>query len=157
MVDERADGRAGADPIDWEAWRRRLVQALDFRTAEPRFRDLFAAGGTFQDPSMAATTDIASAEASTVAFCPDFHQDLTSFRHGDDWATFEWLGTGTFVGLGDGSGKGAVMALAGMTMVSVDAAGLVTGYRDYLDRQEMIEKVQAAIAGPSASGPSMRP
>lgn len=154
MDEHRSGGRAEDDPIDWDAWRQRLLQALDFRIGEPRLRDLFAPGGTFQDPSMAPTSDIAAAEAATLAFCPDFHQDLTTFRHGDDWAVFEWSGTGTFVGLPDGSGKGATMTLEGMTMVSVDSDGRINGYRDYLDRQEMIERVQAAIAAPPPIKPT---
>lgn len=150
MDEQRSGGRPGDDPIDWDAWRRRLVQALDFRIAEPRLRDLFAPGGTFQDPAMAPTTDIASAEAATLAFCPDFHQDLTSFRHGADWAVFEWLGTGTFVGLPNGSGKGATMALEGMTRVLVAADGLVVDYRDYLDQKGTMDQVEAALAGPGS-------
>ena len=152
------DGRQSSEQppsgaIDWDTWRERLVQALDFRVAEPAFRDLFAPGGSFQDPNMAATTDIAAAEASTLAFCPDWHQELTSFGHGEDWAVFQWYGEGSFLGLPDGAAAGATMILEGMTMVSVDRGGRVTSWRDYLDRKEMIDQVKAAVRA-GAEGPT---
>lgn len=140
---QRREQPAGTS-IDWDAWRDRLVEALDFRLAEPAFRDLFAPGGSFQDPSMSPTTDIGSAEAATLAFCPDWHQELTSFRHGEDWAVFQWYGEGTFPGLPDGSAAGATLSQEGMTIVSVDRAGRITSYRDYLDRKEMTDQVKAA-------------
>ncbi len=131
--------------IDWDLWRARVVQALDFRVDDPAFGVLFAPGGTFQDPNMAATTDIASAEASTLAFCPDWHQELASFHHGEDWAVFQWYGEGSFIGLPDGTAQGVTMAMEGMTIVSVDRNGRVTSWRDYLDRKETIDKVTAAV------------
>jgi hypothetical protein len=58
---------------------------------------------------------------------------------------FEWIGRGTF-SLPGVPGAGTPVSIHGATIVEVDAAGLVTRWRDYLDRKEPEEQILAAIA-----------
>lgn len=135
--------------IDWDAWRARLEQSLGFAASEVPFHDLFAPGGTFTDPANPPTQDIVAIEELTLSFCTDWGQEVTSFRHGDDWAIFEWTGSGSFSGLPDGRAKGIRVSQTGMTLVEVDSVGLITYYRDYLDRKEVFDQVKAALRAES--------
>jgi hypothetical protein len=131
--------------IDWDQWQRDLVHALDHRAGPPDFPQLFAPGGTFQDPAHAPTEDVAAVTHLTGSVFPDWHTEVRTFRHGEDWAVFEWDGHGSFVGTPDGKGKGAPILTTGMTTVEVDADGRITRWRDYLDRQEPIDQIKAAL------------
>jgi hypothetical protein len=135
----------GHRPLDWDEWRCCVERALDFRDDAVHLHDLFADGGVFQDPANQPTTDIAAIEAITVRFCPDWRETIVNFRHGEDWAVFEWNGRGHFAGRADGAGRGVELTLSGMSMVEVDAAGRIVRYRDYLDRKDVIDQVEAAL------------
>lgn len=112
---------------DWDAWARRVEQALDVANRKDTdFQDLFARGATFIDPTQTKTTDeLPDVSRATAHIFPDWTQEVTSIRGGDDWAAFEWIGRGTY--------KTTKVEMEGVTLVDVDAEGLVTQWRDYFD------------------------
>jgi hypothetical protein len=129
-----------------------LEAALDMRTGG-RFRDLFAPGARFADPANAPTEDLRDIQLQTKAVMPDWHQEVTSIRGGDDWAFFEWIGYATYTAPGgNGPGHGTPITMHGATIIEVDDAGLITSWRDYLDRKEPEQQIKAAAkrerAGP---------
>jgi hypothetical protein len=131
--------------IDWARWELDLVHALDHRAGPPDFVDLFAPGGTFQDPAHEPTTEVAAVTALTGSVFPDWHTELVSLRHGQDWAVFEWIGHATFAGTQDGRGAGAPVTTRGITVVAVNSDGKILRWRDYLDRQEPIDQIKRAL------------
>ena len=77
---------------------------------------------------------------------------------GDDWAWFEWTGTATYGGQ-EAVGMAPIpIEMHGATVVEVDADGLVTRWRDYLDTNEPAQQIAAGLAagrvdaGPPGSG-----
>ena len=86
--------------MDWDAWARRTEEALDFTTAG-RWRDLFAPDAVFGDPNTPSTTDLRSVQRGTAEVFPDWRQEITTIRGGDDWAVFEWIGRATYAGRGE--------------------------------------------------------
>jgi hypothetical protein len=136
------------DPMstrDWDAFAHTLESALDSRTPGG-FRELFAAGARFADPANASTDDIAGIQRQTRAVMPDWRQDITSIRGGEDWAVFEWIGHATYHAPGgEGPGHGAAITMHGATIIEVDETGLITSWRDYLDRKEPEQQIKAAI------------
>jgi hypothetical protein len=138
--------------MDWDDWARRAEAALDFRR-QGRWRDLFAEGAEFGDPNTPSTTDLKSVQSGTAKVFPDWRQEITSIRGGDDWAVFEWIGRATYAGRGpDDPVDGTPIEMHGATIVEVDADGLVTVWRDYLDRKE--PEVQLRRAARSAKPPT---
>jgi hypothetical protein len=131
--------------MDWEAWARRAEAALDV-ASRGDWQGLFAPGAVFGDPQTPSTTNLRSIAKQTRTIFPDWRQEITTIRGGDDWAVFEWIGRGTFSMPGV-PGVGTAVSIHGATIVEVDAAGLVTRWRDYLDRKEPEEQILAAIAG----------
>jgi hypothetical protein len=130
---------------DWETFARTLEAALDMR-AGGRFRDLFAPGARFADPANAPTEDLRDIQLQTKAVMPDWHQDITSIRGGDDWAFFEWIGHATYAAPGgEGPGHGTPITMHGATIIEVDDAGLITSWRDYLDRKEPEQQIKSAV------------
>src|SRR5438477_309064 len=77
--------------MDWDAWARRAEQAIDMRSGGD-WKGLFAPGATFADPANAATDDLRDISRQTRVVFPDWSQEITSIRGGDDWAVFEWIG-----------------------------------------------------------------
>ena len=133
--------------MDWDAWARRAEQALDF-TSAGRWRDLFAADAVFGDPHTPSTTDLRSVQRGTAKIFPDWRQEITTIRGGDDWAVFEWIGRATYAGQGDDDPlAGTAIEMHGATIVEVDEAGLVTQWRDYLDRKEPENQLRARARG----------
>jgi len=131
--------------VDWDAWARRAEAALD--SADGRdWRGLFAPGAKFSDPATTTPTqDLEEIASGTRAIFPDWTQEITSIRGGDDWAAFEWIGRGTYTPpTPDQPGAGARIEMHGVTLIEVDAAGLVTTWRDYLDRKEPEQQIRAA-------------
>jgi hypothetical protein len=129
---------------DWDAFARQLERALDSRTPGG-FRDLFAPGARFADPANASTEDIADIQRQTRAVMPDWRQDITSIRGGEDWAVFEWVGHATFRTPGSEGPDGVPITMHGATIIEVDDAGLITSWRDYLDRKEPEQQIKAAL------------
>ena len=127
--------------MDWEAWARRAEQALDV-AKRGDWKGLFAPGARFSDPNTPSTTDVRQISRDTRAIFPDWTQEITSIRGGDDWAVFEWIGRATYEGE---PGRGAHIEMHGATIVEVDADGLVTSWRDYLDRKEPENQIRRAI------------
>ena len=121
------------DGAAWEAWARKVERAVDME-AKGDWKGLFAPRATFADPANPATDDLRSISRQTRAVFPDWTQEITSIRGGDDWAVFEWIGRATY--------KGAPVEMHGATIVEVDADGLVTHWRDYLDRKEPEEQIR---------------
>ena len=126
--------------MDWDAWARKVEAAVDM-AAQGDWKGLFAAGATFADPANAPTEDLRDIVRQTRVF-PDWTQEITSIRGGDDWAVFEWIGRATYEGE---PGRGARIEMHGATIVEVDADGLVTSWRDYLDRKEPENQIRKAV------------
>jgi hypothetical protein len=130
---------------DWGGFARTLEAALDSRTPGG-FPELFAPGARFADPHNAPTEDIGDIQRQTRAVMPDWHQDITSIRGGDDWACFEWIGHATYRAPGgEGPGDGTPITMHGATIIEVDDGGLITSWRDYLDRKEPEQQIKAAV------------
>ena len=123
---------------DWNAWARRVEQALDVATRKDTdFQDLFAPGATFVDPTQIKTTDeLPDVSRATARIFPDWTQEVTSIRGDDSWAAFEWIGRGTF--------KTTKVEMEGVTLVHVDEQGLVTHWRDYFDMKGVEEQFRRA-------------
>lgn len=130
--------------MDWEDWARRAERALNVE-ARGDWKGLFAPDATFGDPHTPSTKDLRAVARHTRKIFPDWRQEIARIRGGDGWAVFEWVGRGTFNQEGM-PGSGTPVTIHGATIVEVDAAGLVTSWRDYLDRKEPEEQILAAIA-----------
>ncbi len=131
--------------MDWDAWARRAEQCLA-ATGEGSWKDLFAEGARFSDPQTTKpTTDLGKISRDTLAMFPDWRQEITSIRGGEDWAVFEWVGRATYSPHNEGPGAGAEIEMHGATIVELDDHGLVTRWRDYLDRKEPEEQILKAL------------
>jgi hypothetical protein len=129
--------------MDWETWARRAERALDV-AGRGDWVGLFAPDAHYGDPQTPSTKDVRSIARQTRAIFPDWRQEITCIRGGDRWAVFEWIGRGIFTMPG-APGDGTPITMRGATIVEVDDAGLVTAWRDYLDRKEPEEQILAAI------------
>ena len=120
--------------MDWEAWARKAEAAIDV-AAGGDWKGLFAADARFSDPANPETGDLRKIARETREVFPDWTQEITSIRGTDDWAVFEWVGRATY--------RGEVpIEMHGATVVEVDADGLVTMWRDYLDRKEPEDQIR---------------
>ena len=135
--------------MDWEAWARRAEQALDV-AKHGDWKGLFAESATFGDPHTPSTNDLRSISRQTRKVFPDWTQEITTIRGGENWAVFEWIGRGTF-SMPDMPGAGAKVTMHGATIIEVNDQGLVTKWRDYLDRKEPEEQILAAISSSTTS------
>jgi len=126
--------------VDWEAWAR-AYESMDGPDA---FAALFAPEGVFCDPVTPWTTDVRMVASDTDAIFPDWAQRIDTIRGGDDWAVFEWTGTGTFA---RPDGPGIPIVMEGATIIVVDANGLILTWRDYLDTNEPMGQISAGLAG----------
>ena len=136
--------------MNWEAWARRAEKALDV-AKRGNWNGLFAPGATFGDPHTPSTKDLGRVSRQTARIFPDWTQEITSIRGAETWAVFEWIGRGTFTPA-DTPGNGTAVVMHGATIIEVDPEGLVTHWRDYLDRKEPEEQILAAIAAKSEQG-----
>jgi limonene-1,2-epoxide hydrolase len=125
---------------DWDAWARAFEQVH----GPDEFAGLFAPGGRFRDPVTPWTTDLRKVARDTDAIFPDWAQRVDRIRGGDDWAVFEWTGTGTFTA--DGHPEVPIV-MEGATVIEVDADGQVTSWRDYLDTNEPTQQIKAGLEG----------
>ena len=100
---------------DWDAWARKVERALDVvNRTDTDFQDLFAPDATFIDPTQVAKTpELPEVSRATQAIFPDWTQEVTSIRGGDDWAAFEWIGRGTFTWKGKSTGRAIEIMAAG--------------------------------------------
>jgi len=129
--------------MDWEAWARRAERALDV-AQRGDWKGLFAPGATFGDPHTPSTRDLRSISSQTRRIFPDWTQEITGIRGTGEWAFFEWIGRGTYT-RPDAPGDGTPITMHGATVVEVDADGLVTYWRDYLDRKQPEDQIISAI------------
>ncbi len=129
---------------DWDAFARTLEAALDMRS-RGKFLELFAPSATFADPANTPTDDLRDIQRQTKAVMPDWHQEITSIRGGDDWAFFEWIGRATYRARDGGPGDGTPITMHGATVIEVDGDGLITSWRDYLDRKEPEDQIRRAV------------
>ena len=129
---------------DWDAFARTLEAALDMKT-KGGFRELFAPGARFADPANPPTDDLQDIQRQTRAVMPDWRQEITSIRGGDDWACFEWTGYATYHARNGGPGDGTAIEMHGATIIEVNDDGLITSWRDYLDRKEPEDQIRAAL------------
>ena len=131
--------------MDWEAWARRFEA-----TGGPDdFAALFADDGVFCDPVTPWTTDVRKVATDTDSMFPDWAQRIDRIRGGDDWAVFEWTGTGTFTSPGV---PGVPISMSGATVVEVDGDGKVTSWRDYLDTNEPTQQIQTGLERATEGG-----
>jgi SnoaL-like protein len=131
--------------MDWQAWARKAERAIDV-AGRGDWKGLFAPGATFHDPATPGTTDLRAISRDTRDAFPDWTQEITSIRGGADWAVFEWIGRATYRAKDPGEpGHGAAIEMHGATIVEVDADGLVTRWRDYLDRKEPEQQIRRFI------------
>lgn len=131
--------------MDWDAWARRFEEA-----DADGFESLFATERTFEDPVTAPTADVRGVSELTASVFPDWRRRVDVIRGGEDWAVFEWTGTATYRGPGAAEGEGVPVVMHGATVVEVDADGLVTRWRDYLDTNEPLSQIQAGPGGDRA-------
>lgn len=129
--------------MNWDDWARKTERALDMEEGGD-WKGLFAADATFGDPHTPSTKDLRSVARHTRKIFPDWRQEITTIRGGDRWAVFEWIGRGTFT-MADTPGSGTPIEMHGATIVEINEAGLVTWWRDYLDRKEPEEQILTAI------------
>jgi len=131
--------------MDWEAWARKAELAIDV-AGRGDWKGLFAPGATFADPATTTpTSDLGTISRGTREVFPDWAQEITSIRGGERWAVFEWVGRATYTPAETGApGAGARIEMHGATIVEVDDDGLVTSWRDYLDRREPEDQIRAA-------------
>ena len=125
---------------EWEAWARTFEQIH----GPDHFASLFAPGGVFCDPVTPWTTDVRKVASDTDGVFPDWAQRVDRIRGGDDWAVFEWTGTGTFTAP---DRPGVAITMSGATVIEVDGDGKVTSWRDYLDTNEPMQQIKAAFGG----------
>ena len=138
--------------VDWQAWARDVEGRLDV-AGRGDWKGLFAPGATFTDPVSDHTSDVRQVARATRALFPDWTQEITWIRGGDDWAFFEWVGRATYTPPGGGPGAGARIEMHGGTVVEVDAEGRVVRWRDYLDRKEPEDQIRrAARSSPGSPG-----
>jgi hypothetical protein len=130
--------------VDWEAWARRAEAAIDVANRGD-WKGLFAPGASFADPANAATGDLRDIVRQTRDAFPDWTQEITWIRGGDDWAVFEWIGRATYKGE-------APVVMHGATVVEIDGDGLVTRWQDYLDRKEPEEQIRRWYAERTSAG-----
>ena len=125
--------------MDWDAWARsyEVIEGPD------AFAALFAQGGVFCDPVTPWTTDVRKVATDTDHIFPDWRQRIDVIRGGEDWAVFEWTGTGTFQTEGE---AGIPIEMHGATVIAVDADGKVTSWRDYLDTNEPAQQITQGLA-----------
>jgi hypothetical protein len=130
---------------DWDAWARQVERALDVvNRSDTDFQNLFAADAVFIDPTQTkSTAELPDVSRATQAIFPDWTQEVTSIRGGDDWAAFEWIGRGTFTWKGK---AGEAVEMDGVTLVEVDSEGLVTRWRDYFDMKGVEEQMRSGLA-----------
>jgi limonene-1,2-epoxide hydrolase len=131
---------------DWAEWARTFESVH----GPDAFAALFAPDGVFCDPVTPWTTDVRKVARDTDAIFPDWSQRVDRIRGGEDWAVFEWTGTGT-IKMGDG--PGIAISMQGATVIDVDAEGKVTSWRDYLDTNGPTQQIQAGLEGAGRSGP----
>jgi limonene-1,2-epoxide hydrolase len=129
--------------MDWDAWAR-AYENLD---GPDGFAALFAPGGRFCDPVTTWTTDVRKVASDTEVLFPDWAQKVDSIRGSDDWALFEWTGTGTFA---VEAKPGIPIVMHGATVIEVDGDGKILSWRDYLDTNEPIQQIQAGLADHTA-------
>ncbi len=134
--------------VDWEAWARRAEQALDV-AKRGNWKGLFSAEATFGDPHTPSTKDLGRISSQTARIFPDWTQEIITIRGTDSWAVFEWIGRGTFT-RPEAPGDGTQITMHGATIIEINVDGLVTSWRDYLDRKEPEEQILAAIQKPEA-------
>jgi SnoaL-like protein len=137
--------------MDWDAWARRAERAIDV-AGRGDWRGLFADGATFTDPANPTTGDLRTIARDTAAVFPDWTQEITTIRGGDTWAFFEWIGRATYRPPDGGPGDGAPIEMHGATVIEVDADGLVTAWRDYLDRKEPEQQIRRFVRSQAAGG-----
>jgi hypothetical protein len=123
--------------MDWQAWAGRIERGA----GADHFVELFAEGGVFCDPVTPWTTDVRKVGEETDRLFPDWKTQVDSIRGGEDWAVFEWTGTGTFR---SGADPGVPIEMHGATVVEVDGRGKVTRWRDYLDTNEPLQQIRMA-------------
>ena len=129
--------------MDWDAWARKTERALDMEGGGD-WKGLFAPAATFGDPHTPSTKDLRGVARHTRKIFPDWRLEISTFRGGDRWAVFEWVGRGTFT-KADTPRSGTPIEIHRATIVEVNENGLVTSWRDYLDRKEPEEQILAAI------------
>jgi SnoaL-like domain len=136
--------------VDWEAFARTVEQAQ----SPDAMVTLYAVGATYRDPITPTTTDVRAVAEQTFRVFPDWHQRIERIRGGNDWAVFEWTGSGTYRGPGAEDGPGFPVCIGGATIVEVDGDGLITAFRDFPDVYASMQQITAGLHAAGGAPPA---
>jgi hypothetical protein len=136
--------------VDWDAFARRVEQAHD----PDAMVSMYALGATYRDPVTPITTEIRAIAEQTYRVFPDWRQRVEQIRGGDDWAAFEWTGSGTYRGPGAEDGPGFPVHIDGATIVEVDKDGLITAWRDFPNVHASMQQITAGLVAAGGTPPA---
>jgi hypothetical protein len=128
--------------MDWEAFARRVEEVHD----PDAMVASYAAEATYRDPITPVTTDVRAVAEQTYRVFPDWSQRVERIRGGDNWAVFEWVGSGTYQGPGAEDGPGFPVRIEGATIVEVNDDGLITALRDFPDVHASMQQITARLS-----------
>ena len=117
---------------------------------------MYAVGATYRDPVTPSTTDVQAVADQTYRVFPDWRQQIERIRGGDDWAVFEWSGSGTYRGPGAEDGPGFPVRIEGATIVEVNDDGLITAWRDFPDVYASTQQITAGLLAVGGTPPARR-
>lgn len=131
--------------MDWEKLARTFERVTDARgnAGGERFEDMFAPGGTYQDPVNPPMSDFGEMHKQTESATPDWHCEITAICGEERFGAMEWTGRATLFGV-------APFVLAGCAFIEVDADGKVVRWRDYFDIDSIAQQTKEAFSGASA-------
>lgn len=126
--------------MDWEKLARTFERVTDARRGPDteRFEDIFAPGGTYEDPVNPPTSQFDEIHRQTESSTPDWHCEITSVCGGERFGAMEWVGRATLFGV-------APFMLPGCAFIEVDADGKVVRWRDYFDLGAIERQTSAAF------------
>jgi len=130
--------------MDWENLARTFERVTDARRepGDEKFEDIFAPGGTYEDPVNPPASTFSEIHQQTESATPDWHCEIISVFGGDRFGAMEWIGRAKLFGV-------APFEMPGCAVVEVDADGKVLRWRDYFD----ISCIERQTAGAFASEP----
>ena len=122
---------------DWDAYVRKLEAALDMRGGTG-FRDLFAKGARFADPANAPPRTCATYSTRPA------RSSRTGTRRSPRSAAVT-TGPCSSGSAGPRSTSSTPITMHGATILELDDDGLITSWRDYLDRKEPEDQIRKAM------------
>jgi hypothetical protein len=128
----------GEEAADWARW---AVRAVDTLTMTPGASDeawvnLFAPGGTYEDPVTGRTADVASVFDVTRTSFPDWKMTVTSSAGNRRGGVVEWTSHGHLP-------HGPEVVLHGCSVIDLSSEGKILRWRDYFDMGEFDRQTAA--------------